>query len=399
MKRSELYALVWERPMIHVAKHFGISDVGLRKICVKHDIPTPPLGYWAKLAHGKKVLQPPLPPLKPDIQDQIYLTVRPLNDVPESVVQAQIEAREREALPKNQIRVPTERPEKLHQCATAVEKTLRKAKPDHEGFIRCSVRGIPSVKIGPGSLERTVLLIDTFMKALLARGYSFEDREDGLGIVVENETFAFSVYETKDKKAYEPKPDDIKRQAEYDERRKRYPEWYPAKTVWPTWDHFPSGRLCVEMWDPTQYRWNGGDVVGRWYDRGSKKVEDQFGSVMVALAAALALVKHRRAEAEKKARIEAEEAETRRKEKARREREKGRREFLLKRSDEYARFSTLAAFEGFIASKIVEGSVEPVDRIAHVLRDMVAEMSQQFERHALNVEIVRLGLFGDDDPI
>jgi hypothetical protein len=30
---------------------------------------------------------------------------------------------------------------------------------------------------------------------------------------------------------------------------------------------------------------------------------------------------------------------------------------------------------------------------------MVAEMSQQFERQALNVEIVRLGLFGDDDPI
>jgi hypothetical protein len=30
--------------MSRLAKSFGLSDVGLRKICVKHDIPTPKLG-------------------------------------------------------------------------------------------------------------------------------------------------------------------------------------------------------------------------------------------------------------------------------------------------------------------------------------------------------------------
>src|SRR3546814_8104441 len=30
-------------------------------IGAKHDIPTPPVGYWAKLAHGKPVDQLPLP--------------------------------------------------------------------------------------------------------------------------------------------------------------------------------------------------------------------------------------------------------------------------------------------------------------------------------------------------
>jgi len=34
-----------------------------------------------------------------------------------------------------------------------------------------------------------------------------------------------------------------------------------------------------------------------------------------------------------------------------------------------------------------------------VLHDIVAEVSQQFERNVLNVEIVRLGLFGDDDSM
>ena len=43
--RQELYELVWATPMVKLAKEFGLSDVRLRKTCVKHDIPTPPLGY------------------------------------------------------------------------------------------------------------------------------------------------------------------------------------------------------------------------------------------------------------------------------------------------------------------------------------------------------------------
>jgi hypothetical protein len=59
--RAELYELVWSKPMTHVAKYFGMSDVAVRKHCVEHGIPTPPLGYWAKPAHGKTVSRPPLP--------------------------------------------------------------------------------------------------------------------------------------------------------------------------------------------------------------------------------------------------------------------------------------------------------------------------------------------------
>ena len=60
MTRDELYNLVWSRPMTHLAKEFGISDVAIRKHCKKFDIATPYVGYWAKLAHGKRAPQPPL---------------------------------------------------------------------------------------------------------------------------------------------------------------------------------------------------------------------------------------------------------------------------------------------------------------------------------------------------
>ena len=60
LTREELYALVWARPMTKVAKQFGLSDVALHKICSKHDVPTPPQGYWAKKEFGKPVTVRPL---------------------------------------------------------------------------------------------------------------------------------------------------------------------------------------------------------------------------------------------------------------------------------------------------------------------------------------------------
>jgi hypothetical protein len=61
LSREDLYAKVWKTPMCRLAKEFGISDVGLAKICRKHAVPTPPRGYWAMLEHGIKVNQPKLP--------------------------------------------------------------------------------------------------------------------------------------------------------------------------------------------------------------------------------------------------------------------------------------------------------------------------------------------------
>jgi hypothetical protein len=48
-------------PMTKLAKQFELSDVGLRKICVKHQIPLPPMGYWIRKEFGKEVLKPNLP--------------------------------------------------------------------------------------------------------------------------------------------------------------------------------------------------------------------------------------------------------------------------------------------------------------------------------------------------
>ena len=57
LTRQELYDLVWSTPMTKLAESFGISDVGLAKICDRHRVPKPPRGYWAKKEAGKRVKQ------------------------------------------------------------------------------------------------------------------------------------------------------------------------------------------------------------------------------------------------------------------------------------------------------------------------------------------------------
>src|SRR5580704_15065238 len=62
--RDALYEEVWSTPMKTLAQKYGISDVGLAKVCRKLTIPLPGRGYWARKQAGQKVTQAPLPQVK-----------------------------------------------------------------------------------------------------------------------------------------------------------------------------------------------------------------------------------------------------------------------------------------------------------------------------------------------
>lgn len=60
-QREPLYEEVWSQPMTTLAAKYGLSDNGLRKVCIALDIPVPPRGHWARLAAGQRVERMPLP--------------------------------------------------------------------------------------------------------------------------------------------------------------------------------------------------------------------------------------------------------------------------------------------------------------------------------------------------
>jgi integrase len=61
ISRRDLYELIWSEPVTTLAQRFGISDVGLAKVCRRSGIPAPPRGYWAKIAAGDSIPRPALP--------------------------------------------------------------------------------------------------------------------------------------------------------------------------------------------------------------------------------------------------------------------------------------------------------------------------------------------------
>lgn len=248
---------------------FGLSDVGLWKICVKHGIPTPPLGYWAKLAHGKRVQQPSLPPLGKDGVDTIYLIRRSGPPTPPAVEAAQEAALARES-EKPSIVVPAERPAKLHPVAAATSKAVRAARTNPEGFKHGKVPGGVNVVIGRGSIDRALCIIDAFVRDAEGRGHAIAEHEEGVRIIVNGVPIGWRLYEIRDRAPHQPTREDLRAQARHEEDRARWPDLYssrPGTKVYPSWDYFPSGRLAMTLTDATRFGWARDRRFGHWHDR------------------------------------------------------------------------------------------------------------------------------------
>lgn len=80
IKRTALYAHIWERPMIHVGADFGITGNGLKKICIKHDIPRPPAGYFMMKSEKQARLKRVLPPRENDPDITISSSEDPVDE-------------------------------------------------------------------------------------------------------------------------------------------------------------------------------------------------------------------------------------------------------------------------------------------------------------------------------
>lgn len=168
--REALYEQVWAEPLRTLAKRFGISDVGLKRICRRHDIPTPGLGYWAKVEHGKPVKKLPLPSLPARRSDVVVIRTRDgeaAQDVrPAGLVDQWLD---REHLPEFQIAPPTAGCWR-HPLALQTEKTLRKTKPDGGWLV--APPGCLAVRVSPAMLPRALAIMDAVVTACEGRGWS-----------------------------------------------------------------------------------------------------------------------------------------------------------------------------------------------------------------------------------
>lgn len=383
MKRAELYTLVWQNPTVHLAKRFGISNARLRKICSDYEIPLPPAGYWTKLAHGKAVERPELPQATPGIFGRINSALRQIGEIPLRLADAQIDEFDLKFSSVDEVDNAGVASPRLLPKSVQLEEALRRGGLDENGFVVLAESALPATKVGPESIDRVVLFFNSFLATLTEKGFGIHDVDSTFHISVDDELFDLKIYETRDRRP----DDDSTRHGKTGARGE-------GDQV----DFRPSGKLCMAIVDSRTFRWSNRNLVGQWHDRRGIPLEQCIPAAIAAVVKAAKLIKHCRILAQAQMKSAEEVLSRQLSETARLDRERRIEQYLRKKAADYTKYLELAKFAEFMLSLEELRSDRPSGRLARKLQRLVVEMRQRFTPQSLDLEIVRLGLFADDDP-
>lgn len=321
VSREELYELVWSKPMTKVAADYGVTGTALKKTCDRHHIPTPERGYWAKLEYGKRVNKEALPPLSEPNLATVRISGSSEQHLSPSVRDAKKKARDR--LHKHAAATPLLVPA-LEPTLSIVEppylaatrRTISKARPDSQGFALVRSKGVVPLKIAPASIERGIRVLRQLFTLAETQGHLPKATEDGLVLIVENESIAFGLEEQPEKTLHQPTTAELKRR---DERAR----WGYPTDPWPKYDQFPSGRLAIVI------HANPYSGLRRTYSDGkTQTLESMLPDILAGFAGHAAYISERRREADERERRQREAEARRRREEAFNSREKRRMAFV-----------------------------------------------------------------------
>ncbi len=172
INRKELYDLVWSEPMTSICKRFGLSDNGLRKHCIAMNIPTPPVGYWSKLKHGKDVVKIPLPEESGKKEQNVDLFADKSNadEIPQL---SRLKRREMEISSGDTSCFIV--PEVLYAKDPLIIDTKEKFRQDSENVylkknpFKNKIVSALDIRVSPKSIDRALSIFSTIIKALRSR--------------------------------------------------------------------------------------------------------------------------------------------------------------------------------------------------------------------------------------
>ena len=181
ISREALYDLVWQRPLSQLAKEFGISDVGLRKICHQHDIPTASNQWWSAKEYRKPAVQTRLPDSSQFAGKLITIPRSGPRYVP-SPERIEATTKAADVMAKAQ-KVVSHRG--LPQIAKDMIAELKACKPDEHGGIYLDSPSCFKFSINEAELPRVTALISQLVPAVLELGYEIKPTDKGARIVAE----------------------------------------------------------------------------------------------------------------------------------------------------------------------------------------------------------------------
>lgn len=156
--------------MSRLAPRYGMSDVGLKKPCGRHGVPTPGLGHWTKVRSGKRVRRPRL---KGDPDEAVSLLVTAAK-VHRGVSDSELVLRQKafEAEEANRIVVANAR--RLSPAVAGIRDELKASRLDRYGRNRGGGSSFVTAVVSQAVRRRALLLVEALARAGKRRGFEVE---------------------------------------------------------------------------------------------------------------------------------------------------------------------------------------------------------------------------------
>ncbi len=170
LTREELYNLVWTESMLSLSKKYEISDVGLRKMCKRNDIPIPRGGHWSKVKFGKKSPRLKLPSTTAS-REIIKLDPRTeKSDAEKAANHVNIDPALHKAVPEK-----LTNPDKL--IVAARDKLTKTDRYSRYNSFRTSDGDTLDIRGSDEFIPRMLRIMDTVIKTLKERGHTIKIEE------------------------------------------------------------------------------------------------------------------------------------------------------------------------------------------------------------------------------
>lgn len=278
IKRSDLYEEVWRDPMTTVAARYGVSDVGLAKICRKNDIPLPPRGYWAKHAAGRP------PPRVPITHDRFSADDQILLRRPEA---HELVAKEL-AAPARHAAVATlreaSRPSTFHPMASTALKRLSQTTgwTDQKG-LRSAPKEVLHLSVTADAVGRACQLAGVLVHALEAIGGKVEiDGEKGrTTLTLSGATATWEITEHVGRRDHVKTAEEERALEKY--RKQGWTSHLGKYPTIPQYDYIPSGKLTLRIGNWPSRTWN--DTPRRKLEERVEEIVAETTSLMVGICA------------------------------------------------------------------------------------------------------------------
>lgn len=283
LRREELYERVWTTPIRKLAPEFGLSDVGLAKICIKHQIPRPGLGYWRRVEMGQSPPRTPLPGLSETHLEVIEILFR------EKEANWKSRVAELRLLEASQAAITVLPDQPIsHALAIRTQKLLAHPQKSESGRAYPNSGAASHVNVTEKPLPRAIRILDALLHAFDSRGYTLKwpkGEASKLSVIVLDEELLFSISEVVKAKPHMPTAPELARQ---------------KRALWvsmPRWDYEPTGRLEAKV--ESTY-WSGGQH--RRSDSKTHRLEDCLSDFVLAVKFVAEQTKRRKEEHERQRR-------------------------------------------------------------------------------------------------